>query len=224
MNSSINSPENNDNREYDYTLFPDEERPEYGRIIGMVETHSKVIDLGCGSGVLLEKLKSEKQTKGFGVELAESGVTICRQKGLEVTQGNIDARLPFEDDAFDYAICNVTIQMVRFPEILLNEMKRIARYQIISFPNFGFYKNRMELLFSGRMPRKMLFGYNWFSTGHIHQFSVRDFKEFIKISGGLKIIKADYAETTSVIKNKIIGICPNLFSVVSVFLLEKIND
>lgn len=224
MNSSINSPENNDNRKYNYTLFPDGERPEYARIIRMVEANSKVIDLGCGSGVLLEKLKSQKHAICNGVELAESGVRICKEKGLEVIQGNIDATLPFEGDTFDCAICNVTIQMVRFPEILLKEMKRIARYQIISFPNFGFYKNRIEMVFSGRMPRKMLFGYTWFSTGHIHQFSVRDFKEFIKITGGLKIIKTDYAETSSAIKNKMIDICPNLFSVVPVFLLEKIND
>lgn len=224
MNPSINSPKNNDNREYDYTLFPDEERPEYLRIIRIVEAHSKVIDLGCGSGVLMEKLKSQKQCTCFGIELAESGVLICQQKGLEVTQGNIDAPLPFEDNTFDYAICNVTIQMVRFPEILLNEMKRIARYQIISFPNFGFYKNRMEMLFSGRMPRKMLFGYSWFSTGHIHQFSIRDFKEFIKITAGLKIIRTDYAETANAIKNKMIDIYPNLFSVVPVFLLQKIDD
>lgn len=222
--STINLPDNNDNRQYDYTLFPEEDRPEYNRIINMINLDAKVVDLGCGNGVLLEKLKFQKNIVCSGVELAESGVNICKQKGLNVTQGRIDAALPFENDTFDYAICNVTIQMVQFPEVLLKEMKRIARYQLISFPNFGFYKNRMEMIFSGRMPRKMLFGYTWFSTGHIHQFSVRDFNEFIKITGGLKIVKADYAETSSSIKNKMIDICPNLFSVVPVFLLEKIDD
>jgi methionine biosynthesis protein MetW len=218
---SVNQPEFNDNRDYDYTSFPEEDRPEYQRIMNLVTPGANVIDLGCGNGTLLQKLQVRKGTTGKGMELAGSGVNICRQKGLDVLQGNIDRPLPFPDNTFDYAICNVTIQMVRFPEVLLTEMKRVARFQIISFPNFGFYKNRLEMLFSGRMPRKMLFGYHWFTTGHIHQLSVNDFIELIGKTGGLAIAKADFEETGSRMKNKLIGLFPNMLSVLPVFLLQK---
>lgn len=218
---SINLPDYNDNRAYNYTAFPDEDRREYERIMKLIPNGASVIDLGCGNGSLLQKLKLQKQAICHGIELAESGVNICRQKGLDVIQGNIDEPLPFSDNAFDYAICNVTIQMVRFPEILLKEMKRIARYQIVSFPNFGFYKNRLEMLFSGRMPQKMLFGYPWYATGHIHQLSVKDFLALVKIIGGLEVIKLDTNETSSALKNKMISLCPNLLGVLPIFLLQK---
>lgn len=219
--SSINQPDFNDNRDYDYTAFPEEDRPEYERIIRMVSPGANVVDLGCGNGSLLQKLQTQRQATGRGIELSASGVAICRQKGLEVVQGNIDTTLPFPDNAFDYAICNVTLHMVRFPEVVLHEMKRIARYQIISFPNFGFYKNRFEMLFTGRMPRRMLFGYTWYTTGHIHQLSLKDFEALVSHIGGLKIVKLDVEETTLPLKNKLIRMNPNLFSVLPVFLLEK---
>lgn len=219
--SSINLPDYNDNRKYDYARFPEEDRPEYERIINMIPAHTKVLDLGCGNGSLLQRLKQQKQAVCSGIELAESGVSISRRKGLEVLQGNIDQPLPFPDNSFDYAICNVTIQMVHFPEVLMKEMKRVARYQIISFPNFGFYKNRIEMFVSGRMPRKMLFGYRWFTTGHIHQLSIADFEELVKKTEGLEIVKSDYDETGSALKNKLISLFPNLLSVLPVFLLQK---
>lgn len=218
---SINLPEYNDNRTYDYSAFPDEDRPEYTRIMKLVSNGARIIDLGCGNGSLLQKLKTQKQAVCYGIERAESGVAICKQKGLDVVQGSIDQPLPFSDNTFDYAICNVTIQMVQFPEVLLKEMKRIARYQIISFPNFGFYKNRLEMLFSGRMPRKMLFGYRWYNTGHIHQLSVNDFLELVKMIGDLEIIELDTNETNNGLKNKLISLCPNLLGVLPVFLLQK---
>lgn len=219
--SSINLPDYNDNRAYDYSSFPDEDRPEYERIMRLIPNKAKVIDLGCGNGSLLQKLKTQKQAVCHGIELAESGVAVCRQKGLEVIQGNIGGVLPFPDNSFEYAICNVTLQMVQFPEVLLREMKRVARYQIISFPNFGFYKNRLETLFYGRMPQKMLFGYKWYTTGHIHQLSVRDFRELVEVTGGLEIIKLDVNETGNNLKNKIISFRPNLLAVLPVFLLQK---
>lgn len=218
---SVNLPEYNDNRQYDYAAFPEEDRPEYSRIIRMVRRGAKVLDLGCGNGTLLQQLRTNKEAVCVGMELSASGVDICRQKGLEVIEGSIDSTLPFADDAFDYAICNVTIQMVQFPEVLLGEMKRVARHQILSFPNFAFYKNRLEMLLSGRMPRKMLFGYSWFTTGHIHQLSVKDFRELVARTTGLQVVMADFEETASALKNRLIGLSPNLLSVLPVFLLQK---
>jgi len=154
LTTSIDQPDRNDNRNYDYSAFPIEERPEYTRIIPYIKPQTSILDLGCGNGSLLQKLIREKNVAGVGMEISETGVQICRQKGLQVMQGFIDEPLPFPDNTFDYAICNVTIQMVRYPEILLSEMKRVARFQIVSFPNFAFYKNRIEMLLKGRMPKK----------------------------------------------------------------------
>jgi methionine biosynthesis protein MetW len=169
----------------------------------------------------LERLRDEKGVNGTGIELSESGVSICRQKGLSVSAGRIDEPLPFADHEFDFAICNVTIQMVLYPEILLSEMKRIAKYQIVSFPNFGFVKNRVEMLFRGRMPKHMLFGYHWYSTGHIHQLSMTDFYELVGKIGGLRIVKNECRDTENTFKKALRKLFPNLFQILPVFLLTS---
>ena len=112
----------------------------------------------------------------------------------------IDEPLSYADNEFDLSICHITIQMVMYPEVLLKEMKRISKFQIISFPNFAFYKNRMDLLFNGRMPKPMLFGYKWFSTGHIHQFSLKDFEYLVGNIGGLKITSKNFISSKNVLK------------------------
>src|SRR4030066_727560 len=210
--SNIDSPLYNDNRNYDYSVAFAEEREEYKLICELVETNSKVIDLACGNGSLLEKLIKEKNIKGEGVELSSSGVEACKKKGLKVIQGRIDEKLPFDDNTFDYSICNVTIQMVMYPEVLLKEMKRISKYQIISFPNFAFYKNRIDLFFNGRMPKPMLPNHTWFNTGHIHQFSIKDFYELVNYVSGLKIIDRKDVTSKNSVQKFFTGNFPNLFS------------
>ncbi|WP_337866896.1 methionine biosynthesis protein MetW, partial [Ignavibacterium sp.] len=100
---------------------------------------------------------------------------------------------------------------------------RIAKFQIISFPNFAFYKNRIELLLKGRMPKKMLFGYSWYNTGHIHQLSVKDFIDLVNEIPKLNILKQTYIKTNSPFKNIVMRWFPNLFQQISIFLLTK-ND
>ena len=215
----INSPKFNDNRHYDYTDYPDENRAEYQLILSMIDTGSSVIDLGCGNGSLLQMVRDRKKSPVCGVELSKTGVGVCKNKGLDVIEGKIDEVLPFADKSFDYAVCNVTIQMVSYPEVLLAEMKRIAQKLIISFPNFGFYKNRMDMLTKGRMPKPMLFGYSWYSTGHIHQLSIADFYELVDSVGGLQITQADFADPTQGLKRQLQRMAPNLFQLLPVFLL-----
>ena len=210
----------NDNRNY---TFPDdyqEGRSEYKLILDMIPPGSKVIDLGCGNGVLLEKLIKIKSVIGTGVELSPNGVKICKDKGLNVIQGRIDEKINFQDNSFDYSICNVTIQMVLYPEILISEMKRISKYQIISFPNFGFYKNRLEFLIKGDMPPHSLFGYKWYNTGHIHQCSVTDFIKLIN-EIGLKILEHRHIQPGNPLKKIMMDLFPNLFQLVPIFLLTK---
>jgi len=217
----IDHPRHNDNRSYDYEGFAESARPDYDDILSLIPQGSRVIDLGCGNGALLHRLEKERSARVTGMELSESGVRICLSKGLTVRQGRIDETLPYEDDAFDYAVCHVTIQMVMYPEVLLREMKRIAKFQVISFPNFAFYKNRLELLFHGRMPKKMLFGYSWFSTGHIHQLSMRDFLDLVDEVGGLKIISHQSPATEHFVKRRIMRTFPNLFQPLFIVLLQK---
>jgi methionine biosynthesis protein MetW len=218
---SIDDPNINDNRNYDYTQFKGGDRYEYPIIANIVPAGSRVLDLGCGNGALLEKLKSEKEVIETGLEISESGVFVCQQKGLHVRTGRIDEILPFDSDSFDYAICNVTIQMVMYPEILLKEMKRVARYQIISFPNFAFWRNRLDLLLNGRMPQPMLFGYSWHSTGHIHQLSFSDFENLVRDIGGLSVVQKIYDNPADPIRRALASAFPQLFHLLGIYVLEK---
>lgn len=221
MGNRFDSPDGNDNRNYNYSNHRESERAEYHIIVNMVKQNSRVIDLGCGSGALLALLKKEKNIVDYGLEISESGVAVCKERGLNVSFGRIDERLPFHDNAFDYAICNVTIQMVMYPEILLKEMKRVSKYQIVSFPNFAFWKNRFDLIFNGRMPRPMLFNYSWYSTGHIHQLSFADFLQLINDIGGLKIVERRFNKLNDPFRAMIASMFPDLFHLLGIYLLEK---
>lgn len=219
--AQIDDPKNNDNRNYDYTKHPDSERVEYPVIAGMVKPNSRVIDLGCGNGALLALLKKEKNVIEYGLEISESGVEVCQARGLNVRYGRIDERLPFADNSFDFAICNVTIQMVMYPEILLKEMKRIAKYQIVSFPNFAFWRNRFDLMFNGKMPRPMLFNYSWYNTGHLHQLSFADFAQLVNDVGGLKVVARKFNEQNDPLRKMLASMFPDLFYLLGIYLLEK---
>jgi methionine biosynthesis protein MetW len=211
----------NDNRSYVYQGGSDPNRPDYDAIVDWIPNGSRVIDLGCGDGGLLHLIQKVRSIAGTGIELSESGVRLCRERGLNVHQGRIDEPLPFANNSFDYAICHVTIQMVMYPEVLVREMKRIARFQIISFPNFAFYKNRLELLVRGRMPRKMLFGYQWYSTGHIHQLSQADFLALIRETGGLEVEQYNAGMSSTSIKRVLMRTFPNLFQQIFIYLLKR---
>ncbi len=216
MGRLIDTPGVNDNRRYDYASHQEQERKEYPYIVDCVGPGSRVIDLGCGNGSLLKILKAKKGVDEAGIELTQSGVEACKSKGLNVRQGRIDVPLDgIQDKSFDYAICNVTIQMVMFPEVLLTEMKRIARYQIVSFPNFAHWLNRLDLLLKGRMPRRMLFGYEWYNTGHIHQFSVRDFEEYVAHDGFTVKERIYFRSNLATVLN----LNPNLFATIGIYTL-----
>ena len=211
-----------DNRNYNYSSLEQEEREEYKYVIEFIELHSRVIDLGCGNGSLMKKLAQEKNVDIRGIDISESAVEVCRMKGLKAERGEIDKLLNISDNSFDYSICNVTMQMVMYPEVLLKEMKRISKYQVVSFPNFAFYKNRLDLLLNGRMPKPMLPDHSWYNTGHIHQFSVKDFFELINSVGGLKGLERKDMKSHNPIKRFLTKNIPNLFSGLPVFLLTKV--
>lgn len=210
----------NDNRNYFWSINSISKREEYNIITTWVKEKSKVIDLGCGDGSLLKLLKDKKKVNGTGVELSVSGCEAARKKGIKAICRRIDMPLEYKSLEFDYAICNVTLQMVMYPEVLVKEMKRIAKIQILSFPNFAFIVNRLDMLLNGRMPRVMIPGYKWYSTGHIHQLSINDFIDFCK-EINLVIIDQKHVYPLRFgklpIPKKIISLKPNLFAYTAIF-------
>ncbi|WP_315736241.1 MULTISPECIES: methionine biosynthesis protein MetW [unclassified Bradyrhizobium] len=150
-------------------------RPDHLLIAGMVESGSKVLDIGCGDGDLLQLLES-RGIDGRGIELSREGVNHCVAKGLAVVQGDADTDLvDYPDDAFDYVVLSQTLQATRRPKTVLENLLRIGRRAIVTFPNFGFWRLRLQLLVGGHMPRTDNLPFTWYDTPNIHFCTIKDF-------------------------------------------------
>ena len=145
-------------------------------IADMVEPSSRVLDVGCGDGALLQHLWKTKGVDGRGIELSQAGVNACVRNGLSVIQGDADTDLKnYPSDAFDYVILSQTLQATRNPHTVLDHMARIGRRTIVSFPNFGYWRMRMSLAWNGRMPVTENLPHKWYDTPNIHFCTIRDF-------------------------------------------------
>lgn len=153
-------------------------------IADLVTPASRVLDVGCGDGALLQLLAQTKNVDGRGIELSQKGVNDCVAKGLSVIQGDADTDLvDYPDDGFDYVILSQTLQATRHPREALRNMLRIGRRAIISFPNFGHWRVRTQLAFRGRMPVTGNLSSSWHDTSNIHLCTIRDFVELIEELG-----------------------------------------
>ncbi len=151
-------------------------RPDLRIVADMVAPGSRVLDVGCGDGMLLAYLDAFKEVDGRGVEISQAGVNACVSHGLSVIQGDADADLKdYPSDAFDYVILSQTLQATHDPKRVVAEMIRIGHRAIISFPNFGYWRIRFHLMCKGQMPVTDLLCYQWYETPNIHLCTIRDF-------------------------------------------------
>ena len=154
------------------------ERADFKVIAGWIKPGTRILDLGCGDGTLLRYLAAQRNTSGYGVEIEDARVLACMKAGVNVIQGDLDRGLTdFADGSFDYVILSQTLQAVKSSERVVTEMLRVGREGIVTFPNFGYWRNRVQLI-RGRMPVSESLPYQWFDTPNIHLCTTTDFEAF----------------------------------------------
>jgi methionine biosynthesis protein MetW len=159
-------------------------RADHDIMLGAIPKGARVLDVGCGDGTLMARLKSEAGAIVRGMELSQVGVNACVTKGLSVVQGDADFDLAlYPNDSFDVVVLSRTIQATRKPEAVLAQMRRIGKTAIVSLPNFGFWQVRLSLLLSGRMPVTQGLPENWHQTENLHLCTLLDFQDLAINSG-----------------------------------------
>jgi methionine biosynthesis protein MetW len=194
------------------------EHSDLAAMIDWIEPGSRVLDLGCGDGSLLQQLVQRKGVRGMGVDIDPDHLLACAEKGLSVVQRDLNAGLKaFGDQSYDYVIVSQTIHQVRYPDRLVDEVLRVGRYAVVSFPNFGHWALRLGLLVRGRTPKNSLLPYEWYQSPNIHFFTLDDFKDFCA-ARQVRILKAHYLWDGQVRERLPF---PNLLSQGSVVLLGR---
>ena len=195
---------------------------EFQVIAELIEKEKKVLDVGCGDGILMKFLKKNKNTNIRGLEISKSKVQECIAKGLTVIEGNAEKDLrQFPDKSFDYVVLSQTLQAFLDPELVINELLRVGKKAIVTIPNFGYWKIRLHLLLKGTMPITKTLPDEWYNTPNIHMCSIKDFFNFVK-SRDIKIFKslAINNQNVSIINDSNLTI-KNFFADLGIFLIEK---
>ncbi len=193
----------------------------YSVITENIEQGAKVLDLGCGSGELLKMLVDKKHCTGCGIDINQNNVIESIQKGLSVVQGDIDEGLKeFLDDEYDYVILNQTLQSTEKPDYVIEEMLRVGKKVVVSFPNFGYWRVRFYLFFKGRMPKSKMLPFSWYDTPNIHLLTIEDFSDFCK-ERNIKIKKSVYIKRGQISKNPFNRILTNFLCEEALFIIER---
>ncbi len=201
----------NDNMRFDLSI-----------IASWIEPGSRVLGLGCGEGELLYFLKKNRQVKETGIEIVESKVASCIEKGLSVLQGDINEEITdYPDSTFDYVILSQTLQQVYEPSDLIRNMLRIGRKAIVSFPNFCHWRIRLQLLLTGHVPITKELPDTWYNTPNIRVISVNDFRKYSREIGFEIINEVGISPGLGRDGNRITSFFPNLFAAYGIFLIGK---
>ena len=197
-------------------------KQEFKIIANLVEKNTRVLDVGCGDGTLIELLENNKKIDIRGIEISKKNVQKCIEKGLTVIEGDAEKDLAqFPNASFDFVILSQTLQAFLNPEIVINELLRVGKKAIVTVPNFGFWKVRLHLLIKGTMPITKSLPDEWHNTPNIHMCTIKDFFNFCS-RRKIKLYKslALHNEKISSINNLNLNI-KNLSAELGIFLIEK---
>jgi methionine biosynthesis protein MetW len=190
-------------------------RPDLAFIAHWIKPNSHVLDVGCGDGVMLDYLQSDKQCSGYGVEIADDKVLACAQRGINVIQQDMENGLGmFADNAFDTVLCLSSLQMMKHVEPLLRDIARVGKEAIVSFPNFGYWPHRTALL-RGKMPVSKALPYEWYDTPNVRCATIYDFADLADDVG------LDVLECMALHEGQPVKWLPNLRGSLAVFRLRK---
>ena len=188
----------------------------------LVENNTRVLDVGCGDGILMKHLKDNKNVDTRGMEISKNNVQVCISKGLPVIEGNAERDLQqFPNLSFDYVILSQTLQAFYKPEKVIDDLLRVANKAIVTIPNFGYWKVRLHLFFKGTMPVTKHLPNEWYNTPNLHMCTIKDFVNFCE-QKKINLFKslALHREKVSTINNNNLN-SKNLLSELGIFLIEK---
>jgi len=202
------------------SLLTTQLRTDLDVIQAWIASGSRVLDLGCGDGTLLQSLRDNKQVNGYGLEIDASQITACISKGLNVIDQNLDQGLAnFSDHSFDTVVMTQALQTMHAPDQVLQEMLRVGEECIVTFPNFGHWKARWHLAVNGRMPVSDLLPYQWYDTPNIHFCTFNDFEVLCR-ELNIHIIRRQVVAETAV-GRLLKDVRPNLFGDTAIYHLRK---
>ncbi|MCE5181485.1 MAG: methionine biosynthesis protein MetW [Betaproteobacteria bacterium] len=190
-------------------------RADFAAIARWVKADANVLDLGCGDGSLLKYLKETRNAHGYGIEIADANIIACVEKGVNVIQMNLEAGLSgFEPQSFDLVILSQTLQAMHNIELVVKEILRVGRQGIVTIPNFGYWRRRIQII-RGRMPVSKDLPYQWYDTPNIHLCTFTDFETFCR-DHGVRIL-----ERHVMCGESAVSVLPNLFGSLAVYRFEK---